>query len=162
MIIFILASVILSIIGLDLSSSMGAVAACLANIGPGLGTTGPMTNYSEVPVLGKWVLSIVMLLGRLRTIYDPYSLLPNILEKINFHFVSPLLQLRFVIVKYRIVINIIGFLLILNGLFILTGIGFSIYYQSDDISALLISGIGTSLFGLILMVCNKKMLKLQN
>ncbi len=65
MIIFISASVILSIIGLDLSSSMGAVAACLANIGPGLGTTGPMTNYSEVPVLGKWILSIVMLLGRL-------------------------------------------------------------------------------------------------
>jgi len=65
MIIFILASVILSITGLDLSSSMGAVAACLANIGPGLGSTGPMTNYSEVPVLGKWVLSIVMLLGRL-------------------------------------------------------------------------------------------------
>jgi trk system potassium uptake protein TrkH len=65
MIIFIVASVVLSIIGLDLSSSMGAVAACLANIGPGLGTTGPSTNYSNVPVLGKWVLSIVMLLGRL-------------------------------------------------------------------------------------------------
>ena len=65
MMIFILASVLLSIIGLDLSSSMGAVAACLANIGPGLGVTGPSTNYSTVPELGKWVLSIVMLLGRL-------------------------------------------------------------------------------------------------
>jgi len=65
MIIFILASVILSIVGMDLSSSMGAVAACLANIGPGLGATGPSTNYSTVPELGKWVLSIVMLLGRL-------------------------------------------------------------------------------------------------
>jgi len=65
MIIFILASVLLSIIGFDLSSSMGAVAACLANIGPGLGATGPSTNYSSVPELGKWVLSIVMLLGRL-------------------------------------------------------------------------------------------------
>ena len=65
MIIFLVASVLLSIVGLDLSSSMGAVAACLANIGPGLGTTGPSTNYSNVPDLGKWVLSIVMLLGRL-------------------------------------------------------------------------------------------------
>jgi trk system potassium uptake protein TrkH len=65
MIIFILASVILSVVGMDLSSSMGAVAACLANIGPGLGVTGPSTNYSTVPELGKWVLSIVMLLGRL-------------------------------------------------------------------------------------------------
>ena len=65
MLIFIFSSVLLSIIGLDLSSSMGAVGACLANIGPGLGTTGPATNYSEVPALGKWILSIVMLLGRL-------------------------------------------------------------------------------------------------
>ena len=65
MIIFILASILLSIIGFDLSSSMGAVAACLANIGPGLGETGPSTNYSSVPELGKWVLSVVMLLGRL-------------------------------------------------------------------------------------------------
>jgi trk system potassium uptake protein TrkH len=65
MLIFIIASVLLAIIGLDLSSSMGAVAACLANIGPGLGSTGPATNYSNVPMLGKWVLSIVMLLGRL-------------------------------------------------------------------------------------------------
>jgi trk system potassium uptake protein len=65
MIIFILASILLSIIGFDLSSSMGAVAACLANIGPGLGATGPSTNYSSVPELGKWVLSVVMLLGRL-------------------------------------------------------------------------------------------------
>lgn len=63
--IFIVSSVLLSIIGLDMSSSMGAVGACLANIGPGLGSTGPMTNYSEVPTLGKWILSIVMLLGRL-------------------------------------------------------------------------------------------------
>jgi len=65
MLIFILSSILLAIIGLDLSSSMGAVAACLANIGPGLGSTGPATNYSEVPVLGKWILSLVMLLGRL-------------------------------------------------------------------------------------------------
>ena len=65
LVIFITASVLLSIIGLDLSSSMGAVGACLANIGPGLGSTGPSTNYSHVPDLGKWVLSTVMLLGRL-------------------------------------------------------------------------------------------------
>lgn len=58
--------------------------------------------------------------------------------------------------NYRIVLNIIGFLLILNGLFILTGIGFSLYYQSDDVSALLISGAGTSLIGLILWLATRK------
>jgi len=59
-------------------------------------------------------------------------------------------------VNYRIILNIIGFLLILNGLFILTGIGFSIYFQSDDIQALLISGVGTSLTGLILWLLTRK------
>ena len=58
--------------------------------------------------------------------------------------------------KYRVVLNIIGFLLILNGLFILTGIGFSLYYKSDDISALLISGLGTSLCGLLLWFATRR------
>jgi len=59
-------------------------------------------------------------------------------------------------VNYRIVFYVIGFLLILNGLFILTGIGFSIYYQSDDILALLISGVGISLCGLIIWLATRK------
>jgi len=63
--VFFLCSVALAIIGMDLLSAMGAVAACLANIGPGLGTTGPATNFSSVPELGKWLLSADMLLGRL-------------------------------------------------------------------------------------------------
>ncbi|MCJ7554592.1 MAG: TrkH family potassium uptake protein [Ignavibacteriaceae bacterium] len=63
--IFGIGSVILAITGLNSTSAMGAVAACLANIGPGLDATGPVTNYSSVSELGKWVLSFVMLLGRL-------------------------------------------------------------------------------------------------
>jgi len=63
--IFLVGSILMAIIGLELSSSMGAVAACLGNIGPGLGSTGPANTYSNVPDLGKWVLTIIMLLGRL-------------------------------------------------------------------------------------------------
>jgi trk system potassium uptake protein TrkH len=58
--------------------------------------------------------------------------------------------------NFKVVFNIIGFLLILNGLFILTGIGFSIYYQSDDILALLISGVGTFLCGFIIWLATRK------
>ncbi len=65
LIVFGIASIILTITGLSLSSAMGASAACLANIGPGLDTTGPVSNYSSVSSAGKWVLSTVMLLGRL-------------------------------------------------------------------------------------------------
>ena len=65
LVIFIIGSVVLAISGLELSSAMGAVAACLGNIGPGLGSTGPASNYLNVSDFGKWVLSFIMLLGRL-------------------------------------------------------------------------------------------------
>jgi trk system potassium uptake protein TrkH len=63
--IFGLGSSIMAFLGLELQSAMGSVAACMANIGPGLGSTGPLTNFSKVPETGKWVLSFLMLIGRL-------------------------------------------------------------------------------------------------
>lgn len=50
---------------MDFISSMGAVAITMEGIGPGLGSVGPMNNFAMVPDAGKWVLSILMLLGRL-------------------------------------------------------------------------------------------------
>ncbi|HEX9250711.1 MAG TPA: potassium transporter TrkG [Ignavibacteriaceae bacterium] len=75
--IFVIGSLMLSITGLDLKTSMGSVAACMANIGPGLGLTGPAGNYSQVSDFGKWLLSALMLLGRLELftvliIFTPY------------------------------------------------------------------------------------------
>lgn len=49
--------------GLDFESSFSAVAACLNNLGPGLG--GVAANYSLVNDPTKWILVIAMLLGRL-------------------------------------------------------------------------------------------------
>ena len=49
--------------GLDHITSFSAVAACMNNLGPGLGDVGP--NYAGVNVLAKWVLCMAMLLGRL-------------------------------------------------------------------------------------------------
>jgi trk system potassium uptake protein TrkH len=51
--------------GLDLDSAMGRVIACLGTIGPGIGTVGPMENFAHIPDPGKWMLSFLMLLGRL-------------------------------------------------------------------------------------------------
>ena len=62
---FILGVILMSIVGLDLVSSFGAVAATLGNIGPGLGSVGPTDNYAHIPVLGKWFLTFFMLAGRL-------------------------------------------------------------------------------------------------
>jgi len=65
MLIFIFGSFIMSMLGLDFITAMGAVATCLANVGPGIGAVGPVANFAHVPDLGKWFLSAFMLLGRL-------------------------------------------------------------------------------------------------
>ena len=63
--IFILGSLIMAALGLDFLSSMGTVATSLGNVGPALGTVGPTDNFAHIPPLGKWTLSLFMLLGRL-------------------------------------------------------------------------------------------------
>lgn len=65
MLIFALGSVAMAAMGLDLVTAISSVAATLGNIGPGLGTIGPTENFAHIPVLGKWLLSFFMLLGRL-------------------------------------------------------------------------------------------------
>ena len=58
-------TVVMSFMGYDLDTSIGAVAATLGNIGPGIGKVGPVDNFSHIPVFGKWFLSFIMLIGRL-------------------------------------------------------------------------------------------------
>ncbi|OPX88459.1 MAG: Trk system potassium uptake protein TrkG [Pelotomaculum sp. PtaB.Bin104] len=55
----------LTALGLDIVSSLSATATCLGNIGPGIGLVGPMQNFFFIPDSGKYVLSILMLVGRL-------------------------------------------------------------------------------------------------
>jgi len=63
--VFIAGAIVLSILGLDFESSVGASISCLGNIGPGLGKVGPVGNYAFIPDAGKWTLSLLMILGRL-------------------------------------------------------------------------------------------------
>jgi len=62
---FVLSSLALAAMGVDVLTSFAAVVACIGNVGPGLGEVGPVNNYSGIPIMGKWVLSFCMLLGRL-------------------------------------------------------------------------------------------------
>ena len=55
----------ISIMGYDTITSFSTSASMLANIGPGIGTFGPFTNYASLPMAGKWFLSGLMLTGRL-------------------------------------------------------------------------------------------------
>jgi trk system potassium uptake protein TrkH len=52
-------------VGQDLVTSVSAVASALGNIGPGLAAVGPTETYGAVPDAGKWLLSSLMIIGRL-------------------------------------------------------------------------------------------------
>ena len=75
--IFSLGSIAMTWVGLDFESALGSVATSLGNIGPGIGSVGPIHNYAHVPDVGKWILSLMMLLGRLELftvliLFTPY------------------------------------------------------------------------------------------
>lgn len=49
----------------DLTTAVTSSIATLGNIGPGLSGIGAIENYGWIPLPGKWILVIAMLLGRL-------------------------------------------------------------------------------------------------
>lgn len=75
--IFAIGSIVMAGIGVDFETALGSVAACLGNVGPGIGSVGPMNNFEHIPDAGKWILSGLMLLGRLELftvliLFTPY------------------------------------------------------------------------------------------
>jgi trk system potassium uptake protein TrkH len=79
--IFIFSSLIMTALGLDMISALSSVAATLGNVGPGLGLVGPTKNYAFIHPLGKIVLSICMLLGRLEIYTVLILVLPEFWKK---------------------------------------------------------------------------------
>lgn len=62
----ILAGTLLNVfVGLDLKTASTAAVACMGNVGPGLGMIGTMGNYSQLPLLSKWICMVLMIIGRL-------------------------------------------------------------------------------------------------
>jgi trk system potassium uptake protein TrkH len=60
---FALLTVLLNATGVDSVTAFGAVAACITNLGPGLGEAGP--HYANLNGAAKLILSFAMLAGRL-------------------------------------------------------------------------------------------------
>lgn len=65
---FLVGTVIVVVTGVDPVTSASSVATCMAGIGPGLGTVGPMSNFAHMPEISKIVLSLLMIIGRLEII----------------------------------------------------------------------------------------------
>jgi len=66
---------------MDLVSATTSVIATLSNIGPGLGSVGPVDNFAHVPDFGKGVLTCCMLLGRLELFTVLVLLFPSFWKK---------------------------------------------------------------------------------
>ena len=63
---FFLITAFLSLSGLDFVTSISGAATSISNVGPGLGSTiGPNGDFSNIPEISKWILSLGMILGRL-------------------------------------------------------------------------------------------------
>jgi trk system potassium uptake protein len=65
MTVFVVSSMALAWLGHDALTAISAVAATLGNVGPGLGTVGPVENYFHFSLTAKWICSFCMLVGRL-------------------------------------------------------------------------------------------------
>jgi trk system potassium uptake protein TrkH len=81
MAVFVTASFIMAGTGMDLLSAGGSVIATLSNIGPGVGTVGPIDNFAHVSAFGKITLSLCMLLGRLELFTVLVLLFPTFWHK---------------------------------------------------------------------------------
>lgn len=60
-----ISSLLLTLLGVDLLEAFSGSVATMGNVGPGLGAVGSTGHFNNLPELGKWVLSLTMLLGRL-------------------------------------------------------------------------------------------------
>ena len=66
LVIFFLLATLLSLTGLDFITAISGAATSISNVGPGLGSIiGPNGNFSTLPDISKWVLTVGMILGRL-------------------------------------------------------------------------------------------------
>ncbi|MBU2995042.1 TrkH family potassium uptake protein [Cellulophaga baltica] len=77
MLTFIIGSLVLGMLGLEFESAVGGAASSLGNVGPGLGSLNPLSNFNGLPNAGKWWCGFLMLLGRLELftvliLFTPY------------------------------------------------------------------------------------------
>ncbi len=58
----------LTAVGLSMEDALFGVFACLASLGPAFGSLGVAATYAQVPVFGKFLLALAMLIGRVELI----------------------------------------------------------------------------------------------
>lgn len=56
---------LLMLLGVGFTEATGTVVSAMGNTGPGLGKFGPAYTWALLPDAGKWILSVLMIIGRL-------------------------------------------------------------------------------------------------
>ncbi len=65
-VLYFISATLISLSGLGFTASLSAAASAIGNSGPGIGSiVGPYGNYSSLGDINKWLLSILMMIGRL-------------------------------------------------------------------------------------------------
>ncbi len=72
---------LLMCMGVGLEEAFGLSVSSLGNVGPGLGAFGPAFSWSALPDLAKWLLSFMMLIGRLELFGVLLLLTPSFWER---------------------------------------------------------------------------------
>ncbi|MCR4764904.1 MAG: TrkH family potassium uptake protein [Bacteroidaceae bacterium] len=70
-------SIFLSAIGIDFMEAIGCSISAISNMGPALGSYGPSGSWNSMPDAGKWLMSFLMLLGRLEVFTIILLFTPN-------------------------------------------------------------------------------------
>ena len=74
---FLFGTLLLSLDSFDLITTASSVAACLGNVGPGLGDVGPLSNFSGYSDGATVFLSLLMITGRLELFTILFLFLPG-------------------------------------------------------------------------------------
>lgn len=74
-------ALVVSLDNVGLTESLTASLTCISNVGPGLGRLGPLSNFGMLSGLSKYVLSLLMLMGRLELMPLLVLLMPNTWKK---------------------------------------------------------------------------------
>lgn len=75
--VFVMGSIIMTGLGENFEVAISSVATSLGNVGPGISDIGPSHTFSAISPSGKWLLSFLMLFGRLELftvalLFTPY------------------------------------------------------------------------------------------
>ena len=81
LVVFGLASFLMTFFTPDLETATTSVIATLGNIGPGLGAVGATQNFAAIPIPGQIILTLCMLLGRLELYTVLILFLPSFWKK---------------------------------------------------------------------------------